>query len=431
MSFKEIPSIPTNISEGIALSAETELYHPKFIKTFFDHLTCGERIRLDLEKHANGMPLYLVGSSDKTMHILWINGDNYLESSAELDLVGGALTTSPDRAGANTHELTILCPFADLRGHKRTRKRMPDSQSTAIVKAEGITDQVLADKMSHVAHAKNVVFVDMHNPSESTPWFENAGLRVINLTTNSLLARYLLDKGLIKDPKSIIVASTDPGNLYNSYDLSKKISHVFNQEIQVPLIINKKTRINDEQVIQNLECVDLTTHTPIDMSGKTVVVADDMISGAVTTIDTVNHLLENNADHVIFYATHAVFTKDYYANLSMLLDDPRVTIIVSDTLPFIRKGQTIALPYGKPNNHLNPVKILPVATWLAEKASVILSSFTLEDAYKTLHEDILDPVNPYEFYLSMTQKPYDIKKDEWIYLGQQLFTPIPELHSSK
>lgn len=420
--YQEIPS-PVPIPDGLLITESTKSFHPQFAGSLTARMA-GQNIRASFDTHENGMPFYLVGSANRAYLVEWVSGENIAQALFDIGNVGGALTVSPDRAGANTDELTILCPFADLRGHKRTRKRIPESMGTAITKAEGITVQVIADTMGGVAHAKNVVFVDMHNPFETSPWFARAGIKVLNLSLNTPLATYLVKSNLITDPSKVAVASTDVGNLLNAVNLSQVLGKVLGFDSAVPLAINDKVRIDEKNVIQKLILQNSAGESLADVVGKTVVCADDQISGGTTAVETITHLLEQGAERVVYFATAAVFSGNYYDKLEKILENPKVTIIVSDVLPFVRNNIDYPLPYSRVNGGLNEVRVMHVGDWFAEQCEIIINARTFDEAREILEPISILPQNPYEIFANLTgfQKP--IPPDSHLYLGRGRITPL-------
>ena len=408
--------LPKQLDFRLAVSQATRNYHPEFLKVF-DQKFSGKFIRTEYGEFPNRMPLYLVGSAERVLLLFWLNGDNFRETTAEIALAGEALTVNPDAAGANTKDLGVMFPFIDLRQHDRTRHPIPDSLGRAIAKAQGITNDALAKVIRFVAGAHYVVTVDMHNPWRSSEPFRQAGLDFINLATNKILADSLVKNGFVKRREEIVVASTDIGNLVSARDLAKKLGRVLGRK-RLPLAINLKTRIGtevDQQLVYG------------DIAGKVVVTADDMISSGGTTAETVETLKGAGAARIVFYATHPVFVGNYYENLSLLLADPNIKIVVSNSLPFMRDGRNIALPYARLDNRINKITVMDISHWLAEKTEVILKTPNLTQAKKALREEIIAPVNPYEVLSKITGRKISPPKDVAVYLEGGKVVPLPDL----
>ena len=207
------------LTAGLAISPTTELYYHEMadqIKARFPDCL----IRTEWSTHDNDMPLILVGQADKTVMVSWINGDNFPQAFTEIGLFGDALTANPDAAGANTNHLWLFCPFIDFRQHDRTRKPIPETTGKAIVKAQGVTDRALANLFKHVAGAEAVFMVEGHNIWRSGRWFREAGLDLINLTTNQITVDYLHNQGYLTPNLENIVVSADIGGLPNAPDAS-------------------------------------------------------------------------------------------------------------------------------------------------------------------------------------------------------------------
>jgi len=383
-----MPSSQKEQNCGLAISRRTESYHPALIKKLQDRFP-DNLIRFNYSTHGNAMPIYLVGKAQRVLMIQFFNGENYEQAFGELAFAGNAFTTNYDKAGSNTDDLSLFYPFGDLRDHDKTRKLIDnDPNRTAIVKAQGITDEAWARTMRHVAGASRVYFVEAHNPYRSSRHFENCGLSFIDLTTNDLFAQFLRDNNLLDNNRETVVVSTDIGDLLESDDLANKLNF--------PLVINFKTRDGDRVNQRSIP------NEQKSLQGVRALVKDDCISGGSTIEETVKHLIDQEVAEIIIFATHAILVGDYFKKIQGVLNlrQPSVRLLVTDSLPFDRiDGTTKALPYSQ----LNPskqVEVLEVTDWISDRVGDILNAPNEDEALKILKPHILKIKNPYDVLMN-------------------------------
>lgn len=419
---KEIVDVPppNPLETGLVISPFTRGFHPDFVASF-DRKHAQNLVRVDYARQASDMPIDLVGAADKTIQLVWFDGSNWREAITDIARLGNALTESPDAAGANTQELIFLCPFADLRGHKRTRKIIQGLDGRAIVKAEGLNNNLLVKLMKHVAGASGAVFVDMHNPWESREPFLEHQLPFINLSTNQLFCNYLLKNHLVTDPNRTRVWAADLGDLPESVDFATKLGKALGYDRPIPLGINVKYR-DGNQLIEEF----YPTYTESD-EGCTIVTKDDIYGRGSTTEKIVKRALESKAAKIIFYATHGVFApEEYYKILSTLLQDPRVTLITSNSLPRVRNGITYALPYGLTSEgKINQMMVMPIDEWLTDKTETIFQATSIEATKVALRDEIIEPQDPYVLFEKMTGKSIPKPRDTAIYIGVGRTAQLP------
>lgn len=415
----DVPS-PNPLETGLVVSPFTRRFHPEFVAGFEKRLGENLPLRVDYARQPSDMPIDLVGAADKTIQLAWFDGSNWQETIVDIARLGNALTESPDAAGANTRNHFLLFPFADLRGHKRTRKLIPGSAGRSIVKAEGLNNSMLVKLMKHVAGASGAVFVDMHNSWESRIPFLEQGLPFINLSTNQLFCDFLLKNNLVNNPGLTRVWAADLGDLPESVDFAQKLGQAMGHNQAIALGVNVKYRDGDN-LIEEFH----RAYTDSD-EGCTIVVKDDIYGRGSTTEKVVKRALESKAKKIIFYATHGVFSDDYYKILSTLLKDPRVTLVTSNSLPRVRNGITYALPYGLTDKEeINQMMVMPIDEWLADRTKTIFKSESIKAAKMALRDEIMEPQDPYALFEQIMGKKIPKPEDTAIYIGVGKTIPLP------
>lgn len=399
-----LESRPSKPPFGLAVSPDTSMYHHDVVYKILAHFK--EQIRLEHGEYPNGMPLYLVGAADNVVLINWINGDNYQTAMSEISLVGQAFKVNPDATGANCKQLRLILPFADFRQHDRGRKYSSDLSLRGIVQGQGVTDEVMVKTFKHIAGIDDVITVDIHNPYRSERHFEAAGLKHLNLTANRVFCRYLLDEQIISPDDEIVIASTDAGSLDYALDLSKKMGKKLGKHEPIPLALNVKVR-NGDEVDQTLVCG--------NVDGQVVITGDDMISGGSTTKETIDKLRRAGAKRIVYLATHPVFVQEYYNNLCAILEDPNVTIAVTNSIPFLRKGINIPIPYVNLGERINRVHVIDIAEFLIEITDKALHIEDYEALKTSLREDTVLPTDPYQLLSAIAGRDVHAPLDNAIY----------------
>lgn len=182
---------------------------------------------------------------------------------------------------------------------------------------EPIAAKVIATMLSN-AHVKRVFLLDLHN--SSTPGF--FGISSHHLSANNLFAKHLTDHiGL----ENTVIASPDFGGL--------KRSRIFADLLGLELVNIDKHR-------------DLTTGTVSakelsgEVSGKKVVLLDDVIISGNTVKETAKLLRSEGATEVHFFATHGVFAP---GSLEKITAPELTSVVVTNSInhPTLPKTVTV------------------------------------------------------------------------------------------
>ena len=121
---------------------------------------------------------------------------------------------------------------------------------------------------------------------------------------------------------------------YGIVDLVRKIG----KKLKKPIIIIEKKRVSEKKVaIKSIK-------GDIDLTGKKVLLIDDMISTGSTLIEAIRFLHKHNAKNIVAYATHGIFSEDAIKRLNMSIID---NIYVSNSFPVKNKGKIKVIDISK------------------------------------------------------------------------------------
>lgn len=171
---------------------------------------------------------------------------------------------------------------------------------------EPIAAKVVANLISH-SHIKRVFLFDLHN--SSTPGFFSIPSH--HLTASELFAQYAKKSiGL----ENAVIASPDFGGL--------KRAHVFAEKLNIEIVKLDKHR-------------DIHTGNIIEMglsgtvSGKKVILLDDVILSGGTAIEAAKLLKDKGASEVHFLATHGIFVD---GSLEKIKNSHLDTVVITNSI---------------------------------------------------------------------------------------------------
>ena len=222
------------------------------IKTFSD----GE-LWIKFEENIRGTDVFIIQPTNSP-------GDNIIELVLTID--------AAVRASANT--VTAVIPdFGYGRQDRKDNPRVP------------ISSRVMVDLITATG-ADRIITMDLHSTQIqgfATIPFDHLYSRMV-----------LLDsiKALNLDPKNSTVLSPDVGSARMSQAYAKHLGMHF------ALIDKRRYAPNKAEVV----------HLIGDLDGKDVLIIDDMIDTAGTTVNAANTAKENGANSVIAIATHGVLS---------------------------------------------------------------------------------------------------------------------------
>lgn len=213
---------------------------------------------------------------------------------------------------ASAARITAVVPYYGYsKQEKKTASREP------------ISAKLVANLIT-TAGAHRVLAVDLHAPAIEG-FFD---IPVDHLRATPLLAGHCRQLGM----DGAVVVSPDAGGVARAEDFRTRSGGALG-------IITKAEPAKDGA--EALEMVG-------DVSGKVVIVVDDMISTGETLEDAVKLLHERGAAEIHAAATHGIFASDALARIERL---PIERLYITDTVP---------LPAGAPKGRIETITVAPL-----------------------------------------------------------------------
>ena len=260
------------LAKKIANSADCQLGDIS-IKTFSD----GE-IWVKYEENVRGQDVFIIQST---------NGPS--ENIIELAL----MTDAAVRASAST--VNIIMPYFGYgRQDRKDQPRVP------------ISSRVMIDILTSMG-ADRIVTMDLH----STQIQGFAKIPFDHLYSRMVLMKAISDLGL--DPKRSVVLAPDVG--------SAAISQAYAKRLKMHFALIDKRRFAPNQA--------KVSHLIGDLDNMDVLIIDDMIDTAGTTVGAANAAIEKGAKSVTAIATHGVLSGPA---IERLKSAPIKNLVVTDTI---------------------------------------------------------------------------------------------------
>ena len=260
------------LAKKIAISADCQLGDIS-IKTFSD----GE-IWVKYEENVRGQDVFIIQST---------NGPS--ENIIELAL----MTDAAVRASAST--VNIIMPYFGYgRQDRKDQPRVP------------ISSRVMVDIFTSMG-ADRIVTMDLH----STQIQGFAKIPFDHLYSRMVLMKAISDLGL--DPKRSVVLAPDVG--------SAAISQAYAKRLKMHFALIDKRRFAPNQA--------KVSHLIGDLDNMDVLIIDDMIDTAGTTVGAANAAMEKGAKSVTAIATHGVLSGPA---IERLKSAPIKNLVVTDTI---------------------------------------------------------------------------------------------------
>ena len=280
---------PSLVGENVVLFAGNA--NPALAKAIADYLelplgsalvskfTNGE-IRVQIEENVRGAEVFVVQPTC----------GNVNESLMELLIMSDAL----HRSSAKT--ITAVIPYYGYaRQEKKTAGREP------------ITAKLVANLIT-VAGVDRVITVDLH-AAAIQGFFD---IPVDNLMALPILVEYFQRKGF--NSSDLVIASPDAGGVNRA--------RLFAERMNAGLAIIFKRRPEPDKA----EVIDIVG----DVSGKTVIVVDDIISTGRTLMKGVETMLGRGAKRCFAAATHAILANEA---IELIQGSPLEEVVITDTIP--------------------------------------------------------------------------------------------------
>ena len=262
------------------------------IKTFAD----GE-LWIKFEENIRGTDVFIIQPTNST-------GDNIIELALLID--------AAVRASAKT--VTAVIPYFGYgRQDRKDNPRVP------------ISSRVMVDMVTATG-ANRIITMDLH----STQIQGFATIPFDHLYSRMVLLDAIRDLAL--NPDNSVVLSPDVGSARMSQAYAKRLGMHF------ALIDKRRYAPNKAEIV----------HLIGDLKGKDVLIIDDMIDTAGTTVNAANAAKENGANSVTAVATHA------------LLSGPAIERIKKSAIGKIIVTDTLSIPDEKKIENMEIVTVAKV-----------------------------------------------------------------------
>lgn len=217
------------------------------------------------------------------------------------------LTDALKRSSASS--ITAIVPyFGYARQDRKAAPRVP------------ITAKLVANMMQ-TAGINRVVTMDLH-AGQIQGFFD---IPVDNLYGSILFSEYVKNKHF----KNPIVASPDIGGVARARALAKNLN------LDIVIVDKRREKANESEVMNIIG----------DVSGKDVILVDDMIDTAGTIVKAASAFKKRGATSVMAFCTHAVLSGPAYDRLqSGDLDE----LVITDTIPLKQNCDKIKILSAAP-----------------------------------------------------------------------------------
>jgi len=237
------------------------------------------------EESVRGSRVFIVGSTNPS-------SENLMEMLLMLD--------AAKRASAR-HITAVMPYFGWARQDRKDKPRVPIAAK-------------LVAKMLEVAGATRIITMDLH-ADQIQGFFEKP---VDHLFASTLFLPYLKSLNL----ENLTIASPDMGGSKRAYAYSKAL------ESDVVICYKQREKAN---VISHMELIG-------EVSGKNVVLVDDMVDTAGTLTKAADLMMERGALSVRAITTHAILSGNAYERI----ENSKLTeLIVTDSIPLKQQSDKI------------------------------------------------------------------------------------------
>ena len=237
------------------------------------------------EESVRGSRVFIIGST-------FPNSDHLMEMLLMLD--------AAKRASAR-HITAVLPYFGWARQDRKDKPRVPIAAK-------------LVAKMLETAGATRIITMDLH-ADQIQGFFEKP---VDHLYASTIFLPYVKSLNL----SNLTIASPDMGGSKRAYAYSKALKS------DVVICYKQRAKAN---IISHMELIG-------DVTGKNVVLVDDMIDTAGTLTKAADLMIEKGALSVRAICTHALLSGKAYERLE---DSKLEELIVTDSIPVLEKSSKI------------------------------------------------------------------------------------------
>ncbi|MEX0997130.1 MAG: ribose-phosphate pyrophosphokinase [Flavobacteriaceae bacterium] len=272
-------------SQSIVLAEKiAEAFGTPLGNVITSHYSDGE-FQPSFEESVRGSRVFIIGST-------FPNSDNLMEMLLMID--------AAKRASAR-HVTAVMPYFGWARQDRKDKPRVPIAAK-------------LVAKMLETAGATRIITMDLH-ADQIQGFFEKP---VDHLFASTIFLPYLRSLNL----DNLTIASPDMGGSKRAYAYSKFL------ESDVVICYKQREKAN---VISHMELIG-------DVTGKNVVLVDDMVDTAGTLAKAADVMMERGAKSVRAICTHAILSGNAYEKIE---NSKLIELIVTDSIPLKQESKKI------------------------------------------------------------------------------------------
>jgi ribose-phosphate pyrophosphokinase len=169
-----------------------------------------------------------------------------------------------------------------------------------------------------------VVTVHNHSCSVKSIFLDRFSGGFHNLTPYDVYSSYIVESDVVND-RNLVLCAPDSG----AVPFALEVQEMLGKE-SVPLMVMAKERTDERGV--RVHVSKTSDVGPKEISGRDVVVVDDMVRTGNTIVETCKLIREYNPNKVVFFVTHFYSSREGRINLN----DPAIDeIVTTNTIPQI------------------------------------------------------------------------------------------------
>ena len=174
------------------------------------------------------------------------------------------------------------------------------------------------------AGVDEVVTVHNHSCSVKSIFLDRFSGGFHNLTPYDVYSSYMVDSDVVDD-NNLVLCAPDSGAVPFAISVQEQLG-----KEKIPLMVMAKERTDERGVIVN---VARNSDVKLEeITGKDIVVVDDMVRTGNTIVETCKLIREKNPNKVVFFVTHFYSSREGRINLN----DPSIDeIVTTNTIPQI------------------------------------------------------------------------------------------------
>ena len=178
---------------------------------------------------------------------------------------------------------------------------------------EPITIRLIADELT-AAGASNVLTFDLHSPV-SIGCYDPSQTKIDDLKASKIFVPHI-EKLIEKNPRNYICIGPDVG--------AAKKAEFYSRKLGIDLAFCYKRRDQDStNLVENIEILG-------NISGKDLIIVDDMVDTGGTIEKLVQKAKEMNCGNIYFFTTHAILPNEKSISRMRNLE---IKLITTDTIP--------------------------------------------------------------------------------------------------